>query len=102
MSIVKAYKRASGKVTSTPRWKRLRHAILERDGYQCVQCTRRTRLEIDHIQPVRSHPELSFEPRNLQTLCVSCHSKKTRKELGFPELSPERRAWRDLLKGVTP
>lgn len=89
----KEYARHSRHVTKTARWKVLRHVILERDGWKCRCCGERRRLEIDHIKPVRLAPELSFDPRNLQTLCGKCHAAKTRVEVGHKEKSPERKAW---------
>lgn len=70
---------------------------LDRDGWQCVQCGERRRLECDHILPVRTHPELSYSLGNLQILCAICHSRKTRIEVGHKPLPPKRQEWRDLL-----
>ncbi|MDF1716189.1 MAG: HNH endonuclease signature motif containing protein [Antarcticimicrobium sp.] len=91
----KQHHRYSKKVTSTKRWKVLRMAILERDGFRCKSCGARGRLEIDHIKPVRTHPERSYDPLNLQALCPSCHTRKTRIECGHPApiQTPERSAW---------
>ena len=94
------YKRHSRKVTRGPRWKALRLQALDRDGWQCVKCGDRRRLECDHIQPVRTHPELSFSLGNLQVLCCRCHTKKTRIEVGHKPLSPKRQQWRDLLRDM--
>lgn len=91
------YARHSKRVTSTRRWQVLRHQILERDGWKCRCCGEQRRLEIDHIKPVRTHPELSFDPRNLQALCGPCHTRKTRIECGHKEKSPERKAWADAV-----
>ena len=91
-------KRYSQHIISTRRWKRLRFEILRRDGWQCVQCAARGRLEVDHVKPVRTHPELSFDQDNLQTLCPSCHTKKTRIECGHAAPDPKRAAWRDAIK----
>lgn len=92
--------RHSKHIISTKRWKRLRVEILRRDDWQCVQCGARGRLEVDHVQPVRTHPELAFEPGNLQTLCPACHTRKTRIECGHPPLSPERAAWREAVAEI--
>lgn len=91
-------KRPSRAVNSTRRWKALRLVALRRDDFKCVQCGARHRLEVDHIKPVRTHPELGFEITNLQTLCASCHTRKTRIEVGHKPLSKERQAWRDRLQ----
>lgn len=92
------HKRHSAKVTCTKRWQVLRLKIMERDEWRCVKCGDFRRLEVDHIEPVRTHPELSFEASNLQTLCRVCHSEKTRHEVGFRPISQDRQDWRQLLK----
>lgn len=92
--MAKDFTRYSRAVTRTPRWKALRHEILERDGWTCAcGCGRRGRLEIDHIQPVRLRPDLAFDPANLQALAPECHTRKTRIECGHTPQSPEREAW---------
>lgn len=91
-------RRFTDKVTNTRRWKRLRWEILRRDRFRCVLCGTPGPLEIDHVLPVRSHPELGFDPANLQTLCPSCHGRKTQQETGNKPLSEDRRAWAALLK----
>lgn len=94
----KPYQRHSRVITRTLRWKALRIQALRRDGFCCVQCGARGRLEVDHINPVRTHPELAFELTNLQSLCASCHTKKTRIECGHPPPNPNRVAWRQAVK----
>ncbi|WP_101341518.1 HNH endonuclease [Cereibacter azotoformans] len=90
-----SYRRHSKHITSTRRWQILRHAILERDGWRCRCCGARGRLEIDHIEPVRTAPDRAFDPGNLQALCGPCHTRKTRIECGHPApiQSPARDAW---------
>lgn len=99
---VRRWHRHSAAVTDSAQWKRLRWQALRRDGFACVQCGARGRLEVDHVKPVRTHPELSYVLGNLQSLCVPCHARKTRIEVGHPELTPERKAWRSLLKDFIP
>ena len=78
-------------------------AAKRRDGLRCVQCGARGRLEVDHVQPVRSHPELAFDLDNLQTLCASCHSRKTRNRSPASRRTsiPQRAAWRDSTRKET-
>lgn len=97
---MKQYRRYSAKVIRSRRWKALRLVALRRDDFACVQCGTRGPLEVDHIKPVRDRPDLSFELDNLQSLCGSCHSKKTRFEVGHKPLPPERQKWRDLLRDM--
>lgn len=90
------YGRAGAAVYRTTRWKSLRSLAKRRDGFKCVCCGAAGRLEIDHIKPIRSHPELAFVLANLQSLCPSCHARKTRSE-GHAPPDPQRLAWRDLV-----
>jgi len=55
---------------------------------------------VDHVQPVRTHPDLAFEPGNLQTLCPACHTRKTRIECGHPAPDPKRAAWREAVASL--
>jgi len=93
--IRKQHPRHSKKVTRTKRWKVLRMVILERDKFRCCSCGCAGRLEVDHVKPVRTHPDLSYAPGNLQSLCRPCHTRKTRIECGHPApiQTPERDAW---------
>lgn len=96
------WQRHSAKVTRSKRWQALRQECLRRDGFACRSCGARGRLEVDHIQPVRSHPELAFDLANLQALCAPCHTRKTRLECGHPPLTPERAAWRAAVREIAP
>lgn len=93
-------KRFSRPVLRTKRWKALRLEALRRDDYKCVKCGRRGRLEVDHVLPVRTHPDLSWTLSNLQTLCASCHTRKTRVECGHKELPEPRRQWREFVNAL--
>jgi 5-methylcytosine-specific restriction enzyme A len=97
MGLIK-YDRHSAAVIRSKRWKVVRLEAKRRDGWACVECGAKGRLEVDHIKSVRDRPDLAYELTNLQTLCVRCHSRKTRIECGFPEKSPERKEWDALLK----
>lgn len=91
----KDFARFSRPVLKTKRWQVLRLQILERDEWACVDCgTRRGRLEIDHVQPVRTRPDLAFDPANLATRCPRCHAAKTRIECGWKPTDPARLKWR--------
>lgn len=98
MGVIKEHKRHSRHVTRTKRWKALRLQALERDDWQCVQCGERRQLEVDHVKPVRTHPELAYSLGNLQVLCGSCHSRKTRIEVGMGRPNPKREAWKTLVR----
>lgn len=94
------YDRHSKALLRTKRWQALRWEILERDGFACVQCGARGRLEVDHVQPVRTHPQLSFARDNLQSLCRACHTRKTRVECGHSPTSPDRLHWRQAVASL--
>ena len=68
-------------------WNDIRKEILKRDGYACIWCNRtdsevrkgngnHSGLHVDHIDSNVTNNE----DWNLQTLCPSCHSKKTRND----------------------
>lgn len=95
---MKRYARHSAYITGTKRWKRLRYEALRRDGFACVQCGARGRLEVDHREPVRDAPDRAYDLTNLQVLCVSCHARKTRAEIGMGEPDPARVAWKTLVR----
>lgn len=99
MGMMRTYQRHSKRVTATRRWQVLRHAILERDGWRCRECGERGRLEVDHIEPVRTAPKRAYDPANLQVLCSQCHSSKTRREVGWAPVhsSPAHDAWKEAV-----
>ncbi|GLI93947.1 phage major capsid protein [Methylocystis echinoides] len=81
---------------TSKRWARVRFLALRRDGFACVKCGSRTRLEIDHIEAIRKAPERAFDLDNLQTLCRDCHAAKTDKELGHAP-TQAKRAWQSAV-----
>lgn len=64
--------------TNDPRWRRLRLVVLSEEPV-CRCCQRELSTDVDHIKPRRTHPELAWDRSNLQGLCRSCHSEKTRR-----------------------
>ncbi len=74
-------------------WQSVRHAVLERDGWQCRECGSRKRLEVHHVKRVADHPELAFDPANCITLCTTHHTIQTNLELGNKP-DPDRADWR--------
>lgn len=62
-------------------WKAARREVLLRDGYQCQACgalVHGKRAHVDHI--IRKADGAGDEIAGLQTLCASCHAKKTIRE----------------------
>lgn len=62
-------------------WRKLRRVALERDDYICQECHKPAgeSAHVDHITPIAAGGE-RLDLDNLQTLCRSCHSVKTRRE----------------------
>lgn len=71
------------KFYQTPEWRALRYLRLQIDPY-CVDCLKFKKYEVasevDHIIPIKARPDLAFVFDNTQSLCKSCHGKKTFKE----------------------
>ena len=83
----------------TPRWRRLRKLIFDRDGWKCVRCGKHGRMEADHKQPITKGGDF-WNPGNIQTLCSNCHRSKTAIDhYGPPD--PKRTAWQDFVKELT-
>lgn len=81
----------------TPEWTEdLRPGQLLREPF-CRECARhgaRTRAtEVDHIQPHRGDWTVFTDRSNLQSLCHSCHSRKTMAEMRQKQ-STLRARWR--------
>ncbi|CAJ0867074.1 hypothetical protein AMST5_01919 [freshwater sediment metagenome] len=81
---------------TSKRWARVRFLALRRDGFACVKCGSRTRLEVDHISAIRKSPERAFDLDNLQTLCREHHAEKTDQELGRAP-NQAKRAWQSAV-----
>ena len=96
------YDRAGRAVYRSPRWARVRFLVKRRDQWRCVACgASGVRLEVDHKVPIRERPDLAYAPANLQMLCVSCHARKTQREVGLTYAghgNPKRRAWKKLVR----
>lgn len=58
-------------------WRRLRTMVLARDPF-CMVCTNEPSVTVDHIKPLASGGDNSFE--NLRGICERCHKRKTAKD----------------------
>lgn len=63
----------------TRKWKELREKVFIQQGRQCAQCGGTENLEIDHIKPYDTHPELGMDITNLQVLCKTHNIAKSNK-----------------------
>lgn len=64
------------------KWDKLRKKILRRDNFLCQPCYNNNKLtpaeQVDHVVPkARGGTD---EHSNLQSICLTCHNKKTAKE----------------------
>lgn len=63
---------------SKAKWRKIRKEILDRDSHKCISCgitsDKKGFLQVNHILP-RQLGGLDV-PKNLETLCKVCHSKK--------------------------
>ena len=62
------------------RWRKIRAAQLAMEPL-CRMCLAEGKYtpatDVDHIIPHRGNPRLMYDVDNLQSLCHSCHSRKT-------------------------
>lgn len=56
----------------SPRWNATRKAFIKENS-ECEICKKKSGLQVHHIQPFHTHPELELVPSNLMTLCPRCH-----------------------------
>jgi 5-methylcytosine-specific restriction enzyme A len=65
-------------------WKRLRELKRQQTPY-CEICETQGRLvpveQVDHIERVQDRPDLALVLENLRSLCMSCHSRRTRTDM---------------------
>lgn len=71
------------------KWRKLRRAILDRDGWRCQRCGRAGALEAHHVN---GNPS-DNRPANLAAVCRPCHI-----ELHRPPVAPDVAAWRELIE----
>ena len=63
-------------------WKRLRLVKLNRNPV-CEDCGKVLALQVHHVMPIETHPNLSLTMTNLRSLCASCHSRLEAKAGNF-------------------
>ena len=70
------------------RWRKLRLAVLERDGWRCQRCGSPGALEAHHRDGNPGNNAIL----NLEAVCRPCHI-----DLHRPPVAPEVAAWRALI-----
>ncbi len=70
----------SDKFLSSYEWRKLRYQALKLYGAKCMCCGRSPAdgavMNVDHIKPRKTHPELALDIKNLQILCGTCNHGK--------------------------
>jgi len=65
---------------SSYEWRRARYKVLKNSNGKCQLCGRSAHdgiiLNVDHIKPRKTHPELALKQSNLQILCNDCNHGK--------------------------
>ena len=84
------------RIRSSAKWYKLSRYILASNpicadpyGIHEKQGTTGHATQVDHIKPLRTHPELWNTLDNLQCLCTGCHSKKGQDERRRMKSDPE-------------
>lgn len=73
------------RVYGSKRWQTTRKAVLYRDEGLCQVCKVNPATEVDHIKELRdidlkTDLNAAYDMLNLQSICTSCHVKKTNDE----------------------
>ena len=72
--------RRAGGFYDTPEWRSVRKAALSRDHWACTACgaslSGKGQSRVDHIQPLRTRPDLGLSLDNLRCLCPKCDNKR--------------------------
>ena len=84
-------------VYGSRRWRRVRAAVLRRDGFRCRVCGHGGRLEVHHVNPLWRSAGDPFDADGLETLCRACHFERHGKRA---KPDPRgRAAWKRELSG---
>lgn len=83
---------ASNDFLDSYEWKRLRVQAFAKYGNRCQCCgatAANAQLQVDHIKPRLTHPELALDINNLQVLCHPCNQGKANRQFDFRGCQPE-------------
>ena len=88
-------KNETSKLLRTTRWRKFRKYIINRDNNRCQRCIANygvitvTNLEVHHIKPRITHPELMYDEDNVVTVCQTCNLQLGTKGVDFDWCPPE-------------
>lgn len=69
---------------STRRWRKIRAAVLRRDGHRCRYCGAPA-THVDHVDPRKRGGD--DDPANLRAACAQCNLSKGGRGLAYAEPS---------------
>ena len=69
LSVAYSVAREAAKRLRSGKWRAVERAHLKRYPV-CAACGGTKRLQVHHVKPLATHPELELEPTNLLTLCM--------------------------------
>ena len=71
-------------IRTSAEYRNLIREIIKRDNYQCKLCGQiGGKLHVDHRLPFSLFSKERLNPKNLNTLCITCHKAKTRYDYKF-------------------
>ncbi len=63
-------------VYNTPRWRTLRHLVLERDGHTCQTCGAHA-TTVHHTTPfVDANDPHAWDPTHMHASCLACNGRE--------------------------
>ena len=71
-----------GDPRNTKKYRELRTKVLNRDGHVCMYCGSSEQLTIDHVLPVKKHPDMAMDVENMVIACKPCNSRKGARSQG--------------------
>ena len=69
------------------KYKEWRQKVYERDGYKCIKCGSKEKINAHHIYSYKYYPEKRYDLENGITLCEKCHTK-LHQQYGYDTLEP--------------
>ena len=78
------------------RWALVRQIVFRRDGYRCMKCGKRGRLEAHHSPPLTAGAD-PYDVTGIFTYCRTCHISEHR----IVDDTPGRSAWLEFLAELT-